>query len=162
MEKSPSVNAGKQDLVDARKGAIRNFQNQHIRFNKNLTNEMRRVIGLPDPDDEADHIPVGPNHVGFTLESKGSFQIHMRCWDEETGEKKITYGKSGIVAVYAVAPGPLSDMPLLTQSVMLSKTNHLFLFDPSQRGQWLSISACWQSTTGEKGSWSVIQTAIIP
>ncbi|MFP3043369.1 hypothetical protein LQZ19_16265, partial [Treponema primitia] len=40
QEKSPSVNAGKQDLVDARKGAIRDFQNQHIRFNKDQTNEM--------------------------------------------------------------------------------------------------------------------------
>jgi hypothetical protein len=148
--------------VDARKTVIRDFHNQHIRYNKALTNEMRGTMGIPLPDDHHSHIPVGPNHVAFTLEPKGAYQIELKCWDEETGEKKITYGKSGIVAVYAISNAPITDRALLTQSELLTKTAHLFGAESSQRGQWLSVSVCWQSKTGEKGPWAVIQSAVIP
>jgi hypothetical protein len=40
QEKSPSVIAGKRALVNSRKAVIRQFHNQHIRYNPNLTDEI--------------------------------------------------------------------------------------------------------------------------
>jgi hypothetical protein len=108
QEKSPSVTAAKQALVDNRKTAIRDFHNERIRFNKALTNEIRNALGVPLPDTHPSHIPVGPNHVAFTLEPKGVFQNEMKCWDEETGEKKITYGKA---ASWPSTPSPPNPYP---------------------------------------------------
>jgi hypothetical protein len=162
QEINASVSAAKKALIDGRKAAIRKFHNQYIRYNPALTDEMRAAMGVPIPDRTHTHIVVGDRRVAFDLEPKGVFLVELKCRDEETGEKKILYGMSGIVAIYAITDGPVTDDTLLTESVLLTKPTHTFRAAAAQRGKWLSVTVCWQSETGEKGPWAAVQSAIIP
>jgi hypothetical protein len=70
--------------------------------------------------------------------------------------------QGGIVAKYAYADAPITDMALLTETVLLTRVNHTFHAGPAMRGKWLSVSCCWQSETGNRGEWVPVQSAIVP
>ncbi|MFP3041289.1 hypothetical protein LQZ19_05650 [Treponema primitia] len=162
QEKNPSVNADKRALVNARKAAIRKFHNQYIRYSPFLTDEILAALGAPIGDHTHTHIVVGDRQVVFTLEPKGVFQVEMKCRDKDTGEKKILYGMSGIVAFFAIADAPITDSALLVESALLTDVTHTFHAAPTQRGKWLSATACWQSESGERGDCGAILSAVIP
>jgi hypothetical protein len=160
--KSEAKTAAKEALIEGHKTYLRDFFNQNLRYNHNLTTELRRDLGVPIPDTTHSPIVVGDHLVGFELEAKGTYQVSLRCWDEETKEKKILYGMSGIVVFYAVSDAPITDDALLTQSLLITKTTHTLTGNAGQRGKWLSVACCWQSETGERGTPSAVQSAIIP
>jgi hypothetical protein len=160
--KSPSNDAARKTLIAEHQKYYRDFYNKNIRYSDGLTDEIRRLLGVPIPDTTHSHITVGDHHVGFELAPKAVYQVGMKCWDEETGEKKILYGMSGIVALYAITPEPLTAVADLTESVLITKTSHIFTGVDGQRGKWISVTCCWQSKTGERGPWVAIQSTVIP
>jgi hypothetical protein len=158
-EKRASVNAARKTLVDNHRGVLRDFFNENLRYNKKMTDEIRGVLGVPVRDGSHTPIVVGDRRVVFDLESAGLSMVTLKCRDKDTGEKKILYGMSGITALYAYSPVAITETALLNESLLLTKVNHTFHAADSQRGQWLSVTACWQSKTGERGATAAIQSA---
>jgi hypothetical protein len=61
-----------------------------------------------------------------------------------------------------VSASPLTAIADLTQSILITRVNHTLTFPDTDRGKWVSVSCLWQSTTGDRGAESPIQTAVVP
>jgi hypothetical protein len=159
---STARNAAKKDLIYAHKAYIRGWFNKTLRYSDELTNEIRGYCGLPIRKGKNGHNAMDGYRLGFELYPNGPFCVGMRCWDEATLEKKVLPNMNGIMVRYAISDKPITNIAQLSQAVAVSKMRYLFKAADTQRGQWLSVTCCWQSKTCVEGQCSPIQSAVIP
>jgi hypothetical protein len=159
---SKANTAAKKTLFKIHRLYLRDWHNEHVRYNKAVTPQICARCGFPDKDTNPSPIVVGDRKVGFELFPEGAFLVGMKCWDLDSGEKKIEYGMSGVVALFAFSDQPLTTIAELTDSVLLTRVSHTFHCADTLRGKWINVSCCWQSETGQRGPESPIQSAIIP
>jgi hypothetical protein len=154
--------AAKKALITGHRKFIRDFFNLNLRYLPALTDKIRKLMGVPIPDKARSRITVGNRLAGCELSPKGIRMVGMSCWDIATKAKKILYGMSGIVVTYAISDAPITDITLLTEALLITKTTHTFKCTDTQRGKWITVVICWQSKTGERGPGSAIQSTLIP
>jgi hypothetical protein len=161
-DQSLARSAAKKALITAHRAYLRGWFNRHIRHNPALNDEIRARLGVPIPNRTKSRIKVGNHQVAFDLYPRGVFVVGMQCQDVATGERHMRYGMSGILVRFGVADKPLSAMEELTEAALITRMRHRFHLGNAQRGKWLSVSCAWVSTTGEQGSFSPIQSAVVP
>jgi hypothetical protein len=157
------VNTAEQDaLVKAHRTYIRLWVAQYIRGNPALTNAIRVALGMPELDSTKTPQVVGNRTVAFTLEPGSVGQVVVKCRDKDTGAANILYGMSGIVLLYDVADAAIADITVLTRSVLLTRVNQTLSFPGTESGKRVSVTACWQSESGGRGDFAVVQTTVVP
>jgi hypothetical protein len=72
------------------------------------------------------------------------------------------YGVRGAEIRWAILPAPPTSQDDLVHSEFDTRTPYIFQFDIPQAGKTLYVCARWENTTGQKGPWSEIVSAIIP
>jgi hypothetical protein len=145
----------------ALQAAMRYIKDRYF-FMPPLTAEDFVSLGLKVPDTTPTPVDIANKQVDFELEPKGVYLVEIRCWDHETGEKRILEGLTGIDVRYAFTPEPVTDLALLTENIVLTKTRHTFHVDPANRGKWLSAACCWYAAGPKYGQWVAVQSAIVP
>ncbi|AEF83182.1 hypothetical protein [Leadbettera azotonutricia] len=157
----PADTTAKNSAKKAFRKNIRDFYNLHIRYNPDLTDADRRNFHATIRSTRHRRIVVGDRRVGFEFTPKGFFMLGLKCWDEETGEKKIIHGMGGVMVFYAISDKPITNNAELNESILITKSNHTFKAAYDQRGKWISATCCWQTKTGERGQVTAIQSALI-
>jgi hypothetical protein len=94
--------------------------------------------------------PVGP----------GVIEIHFR--DKGSDHKAKPAGVHGAEIAWAILDTPPVNWSALTHSSFDTHTPFRLSFENEQRGQTIYFALRWENTTGEKGPWDEIQSAIIP
>jgi hypothetical protein len=87
-------------------------------------------------------------------------EIHFR--DADSDRKAKPAGVHGVEVAWAVLDATPENWEELTHSSFDTHTPLVLSFERDQRGKTLYFALRWENTTGEKGHWSDIQSAIIP
>jgi hypothetical protein len=72
------------------------------------------------------------------------------------------YGVRGAELAWAILPAPPKSQADLTHSAFDTRSPYIFEFDIPEVGQILYVCARWENTTGKKGPWGTIKSAVIP
>jgi hypothetical protein len=68
----------------------------------------------------------------------------------------------GAEIVWAILPEPPKDISELIHSAFCTASPFRLEFKESDRGKTVYLCVRWENTTGEKGPWTAILSAIIP
>ncbi|MDR0694434.1 MAG: hypothetical protein LBF81_03940 [Prevotellaceae bacterium] len=134
-----------------------------IRENPLVTDTDLDAMGFPKrPSGEHKHHPAPTTRITTKVIATGpaTLDIHYRDQGKESNAKP--FGVHGAELVSRVSDEPVTDHDELTTSKFDTDTPFHLTFPDSQRGKTLYFSLRWENTTGEKGPWNEIQSAIIP
>jgi hypothetical protein len=168
-EKAQDPNRGKADVKaknvarDRLKKSTRQFNNEHLEYNSAISDVEREEMGLPvhkttrtpsqiaadAPDIDVD--TSVPGHLGFHFFEKGS--------RHKKGKPK---GQHGAEIAWVISDVPPTKWADLIHSNIDTNSPFTLEFENDQRGKTVYFALRWENTRGEKGPWSVIQSAVIP
>ena len=166
--KAEHPNAGKADRLDRKEKAevtvktVREFVNEHLRFNKSVTDNDRVQLGLhvadhhPTPHARPDTWPLP------TIRTAGPRQLRLDWHDSTTKTKAKPAGVRSCEICYAILDTPPTTNADLVHSVFSTHSFHLFTFDESQRRKNIYFILRWENTRGETGVFSEMISASIP
>jgi hypothetical protein len=107
------------------------------------------------------HIEVG-EVVEFETRLRNIREILVRFWIKGQTHRAKPDGYDGAVIVWDIPDKPPERPEDLTRHTLASRTPHTLLFDETERGKTVYISAAWQNERGNVGNWSEIQSAVVP
>ena len=160
-------NKARRELV----AYIRRIVNKYIRFNENITDQLRFEMGLNFPRRTPSRIPrpTSPPAFTITLSVIREVTVHVGRENPDGGTGSIRRGRPRGVASCEMqytlrdpdkpAPTHISEFH---ECVIFTQTSHTLSFDESDRGKKLWFILRWINTTGEEGPWSEYGEAIIP
>jgi hypothetical protein len=107
--------------------------------------------------------PVAGTYPDFDIDSGTIRRLTLHFFDQGSKKSKAKpKGQHGSEIKWAILSAPPASLTDLTNSSFDTHTPFTLEFDESQRGQTVYFCLCWENTTGQKGPWSEIQSAIIP
>ena len=136
------------------------FIGRHMYYEKYVTDAHRLEAGLPLRDKiKTIRTPSG-EYVTIVFEHSGEGRIagHFRIRGADSRGRPE--GSNGAVFKYHVGPKPAASIADLDREWLATNTPFIFEFTDAEKGQHLSVSACWQFK-GLKGPWCDIVTTII-
>jgi hypothetical protein len=151
----------KNEQQKAAKALIRPFVAQYLRFPP-VTNADRTAIGINNRDTKPTPTGVPGIHVGFSLEIKAVYEIQIRFWVLETGEKAVPMNMNGVVVYRKVSDTPITEQKELTGSELHSNHISTLHFEPHERGKTVYVACRWESRASKEGEWSPIQSFVVP
>ena len=162
-------NVAKEKMIKA----FRNFIQGFLARNINVTEEDRRLMGLPQRDTVLTSVPQPVTQVEGTLAFSGLGLIEMRNIRHATDKPnararygvRIYYGilgeapaETGNTFRLSVRPTHGSELP---HSVFTRKKRHLFDFT-AERGKEVFFCMRYENSKGEAGPWGKIFQAFVP
>jgi hypothetical protein len=134
-----------------------------MKNNPTITDTELLAMGFPTrPTTGGSPVPPPATVPEATVElpSEATIVVHFR--DRGASKKGKPAGIHGAEILWNVADAPAARWEELTQSAYDTASPYTFSFAGNERGKTLSFALRWQNTKGEKGSLSMIYTAIIP
>ncbi|MDR2410514.1 MAG: hypothetical protein LBE13_20725 [Bacteroidales bacterium] len=167
-QKAIAPNHGSADILlknECRKTlekAIRLYVKEYLEYNHLVTDEDRKLMGLPIHDTVLTPAPVSATtpEAEIKLPSPAVVEIHFR--DTGSEKKGRPPGQHGIETVYAILENKPADWEELTRSTFATRSPFKLSFKGTDRGKTLYFAMRWENTRGEKGPWSEIMSTIIP
>ncbi|MDR2552400.1 MAG: hypothetical protein LBD31_04435 [Treponema sp.] len=152
----------KDEAKDAAKGAMRDFANANIRFNKQMADEDKLVYGIRPPDRTA--TPAGEPESFPEAEPDTSIirQLTIHFWDSATKKRGKPHGVHGAEIRWALLDHAPVSVDELINSDFDTASPFTLKFDEGRRGQRVYFCLRWESTTNRKGPFGEIGSAIIP
>jgi hypothetical protein len=167
-QKAEAPNRGSADVLlknecrDTLKKVVRLYVKEYLEYNHLVTDENRKLMGLPIHDTIPTPAPVSTTapEAEVKLPSPAVIEIHFK----ETGSpnKRKPKGQSGVEVASAILNEKPADWEKLIHSDFATKTPLRLTFKGDDRGKTLYFALRWQNTRGEKGPWSEIMSVIIP
>ncbi|MDR1561904.1 MAG: hypothetical protein LBS54_02295 [Dysgonamonadaceae bacterium] len=160
-------NAGKTDRLDRRlkaaaaQKATRNFVNQYIRFNPNVTDDDKSDMGLTVPKKTLTPSPVAKTFPWLKVLTKLIRHLIIEYGESETKRAKPE-GQHTLELVYVIANEKPTDIAQLTVVKLDTNPPLDLTFTEEDRGKRVWFAARWINTRGIKGPWTEIYFAIIP
>jgi hypothetical protein len=147
---------------------LRRFVKSFLAYNPAVSDIDREELELPVHKTTRSPIPPPTALVEFEIrQAAGShlevhyFPIEPNSESKERHEAK-PYGVRGVELGWAILPEPPKSYADLVHSVFDTHSPYIFQFDLPDAGKTIYICARWENTTGQKGSWNGIKSAIIP
>jgi hypothetical protein len=128
-----------------------------------VTDEDLVSMGLPTRHSGGGgHVPPPTTYVEgvVTPVGPGVLDIHFR--DKGSDHKAKPAGVHGAEMIWAILDTPPTNWEQLVHSSFDTHTPLRLSFENDQRGQTIYFAMRWENSTGAKGPWSEIQSAIIP
>ena len=144
---------------------LRQVIKEYLTYNHALTDEDRDDLGLPIYKTTRTPVPPPTGKADFTIEPLGGSRlvIHFHAHDEERERANAKpFGVRGVEIIWAVLDVPPTSYNELAHSVFDTRSPYTFQFDLADAGKRFYCCLRWENTTGQKGPWSEIQSAIIP
>jgi hypothetical protein len=157
-----------QEKNDARKALetdLRQAIAEYLTHNHLLTDGDRQLLGLPVHKTTRTPVPVPTEKPDFTITPLGGsrLSVHYHAHDEEREAKNAKpFGVHGVEIAWAVLGAPPASYSDLAHSTFDTRSPYTFQFDLSDAGKRFYCCLRWENTTGQKGPWSEIMSAIIP
>jgi hypothetical protein len=158
--KGPVNTAQRKELVSARREAIGDWYNLHVRFNPSLTDVIRTMLGVPLPKQRSPGgLPTTRPEAEILYALR---QLIIRFRDEGAERWRKPAGVHGVEICWAILAAPPATVAELVHSVFDTKSPYTFTFEEDQRGAHFYSVLRWENGTSGKGPWSPIYDAIIP
>jgi hypothetical protein len=110
-------------------------------------------------------VPPPTDKPDFTIEQLGGSRlvVHFHAHDEERERANAKpFGVRGAEIIWAVLETPPTVYEDLVHSVFDTRSPYTFQFNLNDAGKRFYCCLRWENTTGQKGPWSPIESAIIP
>lgn len=166
--KASHPNAGKADRLERREKAnalsriVRKFVNEFLRYNREVTDEDRVLLGLHIADTKPTHSEVLPTWPVAYARTIGPRMVRVEYHDSASTSKAKPAGMHGAEIRHAILTAPPTSTEELLHSDFSTRTPYLFTFEENQRGQSVYFCLRWENTRGKKGPWGEILHTIIP
>ncbi|MDR0582252.1 MAG: hypothetical protein LBG31_04730 [Prevotellaceae bacterium] len=161
--RTPLVTTEFMEAEKALKPLYRQLYTGFLKDNPLVTDVDLQGMGLPKRSGGShQHHPVPTTFVEafVILVGVGIIEVHFH---EQGAEKKSKpFGVQGAEMIWAVLHEPPASHEELTHSSFDTHTPFRLTFPDEQRGKTLYFALRWENTTGEKGPWNAIQSAVIP
>ena len=156
--------AAVQDKNDAREALekrIRQAVNEYLAFNHRVTDGDRDNLGLPIRKKTRTDAPVADKAPYFAVSGDGPRRVRFDFGASKDSAAKPD-GQHGAEFIMVIADTKPAEIEDLTRSAFDTHTPLILTFKESERGKTLWFAARWENTSGKKGPWSPIESAIIP
>jgi hypothetical protein len=167
-QKAEAPNRGSADVLlknecrDALKKVVRLYVKEYLEYNHLVTDENRKLMGLPIHDTIPTPAPVSTTapEAEVKLPSPAVIEVHFK--EAGSPNKRKPKGQSGVEVASAILDEKPVDWEELIHSDFATRSPLRLTFKGADRGKTLYFALRWQNTRGEKGPWSEIINAIIP
>jgi hypothetical protein len=134
---------------------------EYLTHNHLLTDADRDALGLPIHKKK--HDPVQPATTFPWIKVSTALIRHLSFdyGGSETSKAKPA-GQHGIELAWVIADTKPADISELIHSQFDTRSPLVMEFKEEDRGKMFWFAVRWENTTGQKGPWSEIQSAIIP
>jgi len=140
---------------------VRNMVNYRL-ANPAIVNTATRVeLGLHVKDTNPTPVGIPTTAPELELTFPGIRRIDVHYKDEGAENKARPDGTNGAVIYWVFSETPITDLAMLINSDLATKTPYHFEFREEDRGKRVYIAMRWQSSHG-KGPWSAIVSAAVP
>jgi hypothetical protein len=132
-----------------------------LRYSTLVTDDDRRAMGIYiDPSHHPN--PEPDTTVEFEIDTGVIRCLSVRFHDAGSTSRAKPHGVHGAEIRWAILAAPPQKVDDLTNSAFDTRSPYTFRFEENQRGQTVFFCLRWENTTGQKGPWSEIVSAIIP
>jgi hypothetical protein len=159
--RTPAAVTAKQETRKLAETGIRALLRSYVTNNPLVTDEDRRNMELPIHKTTRTPVPVPTTMPFFEVDSSVLRRLTIHFFDQNTKKAKPA-GVHGAEIRWAILDAPTVDVEDLTNSSFDTRTPFTLEFKGHERGKTVYFCLCWENTTGEKGPWSEIVSAIIP
>jgi hypothetical protein len=167
-EKAKAPNRGSADVLaknesrNALKKATRQYVKEYLINNHHITDEDRKLMGLPIHDTKPTPavVSISPPKAEAKQPSPAVVEIHFH--DAESEDRAKPEGQPGAEIAWIVSDEKPADWDDLTHSSYSTRSPLRLAFKAPDRGKTLYFALRWQNTRGIKGPWSEIMSTIIP
>jgi hypothetical protein len=160
--RGPRLTQVKNQAKAAMEAAIRDYVMNNIAHNKNITGAMRVAMGLNPHDGGRSPNPTPTELVEVTLTEDGPMRARLDFKVRGSANRRRPDGCNGAVMYIGVGDKPAAGRGELHDGGLVTRTPRRLHFTADERGKFVSVSLCWQSTRGDRGTWSDIQSVRIP
>jgi hypothetical protein len=143
---------------------VRNYVQGFLAHNINVTDEDRKMMGLPIPDRTRTPVgdPVGLVTATFKYQNEGALEMHIEHVETSPFDPRSNYGfKIQHAVIPYGAPIPES-VTQLTESRFTRRKKELFTFEKEDRGKTVCFCLRYENSKGKAGQWGPIVSAVIP
>jgi hypothetical protein len=106
--------------------------------------------------------PGPKSRPDFDIDSSMIRQLKVLYRDQGATSRAKPHGVHGVEICWAILGAPPQDISELANSSFSTHSPFTLEFKEHERGKTIWFCLRWESTTGEKGPWSEIVSAIIP
>ncbi|MDR1584168.1 MAG: hypothetical protein LBS55_13105 [Prevotellaceae bacterium] len=142
---------------------LRQAVKEYLTFNHAVTDEDRDGLGLPIYKDKRTPAPVATKAPDFDVDTSVIGRVGINFYEKDGDHKRgKPAGQHCVEIAWAILDTPPARWDELIHSAADTHTPYTFVFENDRRGKTLYFALRWENTTGQKGPWSEIQSAIIP
>jgi hypothetical protein len=142
---------------------LRQVVKEYLTFNHAVTDEDRDGLGLPIRKDKRTPAPVATKAPDFDVDTSVIGRVGVNFYEKDGDHKRgKPEGQHCVEIAWAILDTPPARWDELIHSATDTRTPYTFVFENDQRRKTLYFALRWENTTGLKGPWSEIQSAIIP
>jgi hypothetical protein len=127
-----------------------------------VTDDERREMGIYVPPPHHSPNPPPETVVEFEVDTHVLRHLSLHFHDAGSTSKAKPHGVHGAEVRWGIRETPPAEVDDLTQSSFDTRTPFTLEFKESERGKTVYFCLRWENTTGRKGPWSEIVSAIIP
>jgi hypothetical protein len=167
-EKSKAPNRGSADVLaknesrNALKKVVRQYVREYLISNHFVTDEDRKMMGLPIRDTKPTPAPVSTTPPKADVKQPSPAVIEIHYHDAETENRAKPPGQHGVEVAWIISDEKPADWDDLIHSSFCTRSPLRLSFKATDRGKNLYFALRWQNTRGLKGPWSEITSTIIP
>jgi hypothetical protein len=158
----------KQKARKVYEAALRKLVRPYLAYNPLVSDEDRESLDIPVHKTTRTPIPPPTELVQLLVRQlEGNrvevvfFPVTQDTTAKERHEAK-PYGVRGVELRWAILPALPTSHDELVHSAFCSRSPYIFQFDLPEAGKTLYVCARWENTTGQKGPWCKVTSAVIP
>jgi hypothetical protein len=161
-------NAGKADRLDRREKAraldrsVRRYVNTFLRYNENLTDEDRVLLGLTVPDTTSTSEASPSEYPEIQADTSIIRRIRCRFLNREHRFAKPPHVHGTELRSGFIPEGETPSLVHLTNSSFSTRSSITLDFPDENRAKRLGLCARYENNTGGKGPFGPIVVVIIP
>jgi len=142
-------------------GIIRPFVKQYLRFPP-VTDADRENMGVPNYASTRTPVPKPATVPEAEVKMPHPTVIEIHFHDEGSKSHAKPDGVRGAKIAYALFDTPPATVEELPRSDFNTSSPFTLNFGQNERGRTLYFALRWENTTAKKGTWSLIQSTIVP
>ncbi|MDR2633606.1 MAG: hypothetical protein LBC51_08310 [Treponema sp.] len=158
-----SVNRlAKDEAKEAAIGAMRDFANASIRFNKNMNAAQKLVFGIrPEDKTMTSHGTPASRPDTVVENTVNHFEHKVKALNPETGRSTKPADAYGVRYAWQVGGEKPASASALPKSKFNRKTTLVISHTEADKGTPAYYATCYENSKGDQGKWSPIVEAFI-
>jgi hypothetical protein len=142
---------------------VRDDVKAYIMYNKLVTDEDRKAMGLPIHKNGRTPAPVETDAPDAEVDTSHIGRLNILFYEKGHKHRKgKPAGQHGAEIAWIQRDTPPTRWDELLHSNIDTNSPFTLVFENDLRGKTVYFALRWENTRGEKGPWSDIQSAIIP